>query len=969
MIEVRLLGPFEVAANGRPVTVPRGRVRILLAALALAEGRPVSVDTLVDYLWQDHGAPPTVRQALHNTVWRLRQVLGSGAVGAEGDSYVLDTGPDAVDAVRFSRLIDAAAAADGRGEPPDAVRALLTEAQRLWRGAPLVGVDSETLRRDVVPALTEQYVAAVERRIDIDLAAGRHDGLIAELRGLTAAYPLRESLWTRLLTALAGSGRTAEALESYDKVRRLLADQLGADPCEELRQVHHKILVGEPTGPPAQRRDREAPAKLPAPKSGGTVTASGSVDVSDAGSIPGGLPAAAGTPPRQLPSDTSDFVGRAEELRTLDRILAEHAAGHPSDPRPVLTVVIHGVGGVGKTALALHWAHTAADQFPDGQLHLDLHGYGPGDPVTAPAALSALLHTLGVQDRAIPVAVDERAALLRTMMAGRRVLLVLDNARSADQIRPLLPGADSVVVVTSRGQLRGLSSRDGAKSLLLRQMSDPDAAGLLAATIGTGRVAAQPAAAEELAALCGRLPLALRITADLASRHPDLPLADLAADLRAERLDTLADVDDPAADPRAVFSWSYRALSADDARLLRICSLMPGNDFGVPATAALLDAPVGQTRRALDRLVAVHLLEPGRIGRYQFHDLVRVYAAERAEDSAQVRDSAVRRLLQWTLQTAEAASEAVRPGLEYLTPRARPTIEPVIKFSDAVAALDWYDAERELVNAGASRAAELGDHETAWRLASVVFSGFVLNRPQWDEWLAMCEGALASARQITDPAAEGAILVGIGNVRSFLGADDEAQRCYGRAVELFRKAGTRPQEGMALALIASSQEAQGHHRKALRFFEQSVSIARELGDETREAHALNNMAITYLSLGRIQDSMRASLRSLEVRRAIGDRRSTAYALDNLGDAYTQTGEHAKAVECYREALEIAREHKDRRSEGIYLGNLACAELHGGEPEQARRTAVQAWLALAGLPDAEAAKFRARVRQAFPDIGD
>ncbi|MGH3738680.1 MAG: BTAD domain-containing putative transcriptional regulator [Micromonosporaceae bacterium] len=541
-VEVRLLGPFEVVRDGRAVTVPRGRTRSLLAGLALAGGDPVSVETLVDQLWGADGAPATARQALQNAVWKLRRLVGPEAVVAGDESYRL--WPLAqVDAVKFGRLLrQASDAVDPAGE-----RALLVQAAALWRGQPLTGVDSPVLRRDAVPTLTERYLAALERRIDLDLAGGAPGELVAELRTLVARHPLRESLWVRLLTALAAAGRHAEALHAYEQVRAELVDQLGADPSADLRELHQRLLAAESPPDPGQPTDPDQPTDPGRPTEA----------------------APTGRTPRQLPGSVTGFVGRQPQLDWLDSLCEARP-----DRDATSVVVVHGSAGVGKTALAVRWAHRIADRFPDGQFFVDLRGYGPATPLSPADALAALLRAVGVDARRNQDDVDQLAALWRTTVSGQRLLLVLvlDNARDAEQVRPLLPGSHAVVVVTSRGQLRGLSRRDGAATLPLPELTDAEAAQLLATAVGADRTAREPDAVAELSALCGGSPLALRITADLAVRRPDQPLAELAGELRTARLDALADPDDPSADPRAVISWSYRALGPDQARTLRLLS-------------------------------------------------------------------------------------------------------------------------------------------------------------------------------------------------------------------------------------------------------------------------------------------------------------------------------------------------------------------------------------------------------------
>ncbi|MGH3715828.1 MAG: hypothetical protein ACRDT4_20570, partial [Micromonosporaceae bacterium] len=494
--------------------------------------------------------------------------------------------------------------------------------------------------------------------------------------------------------------------------------------------------------------------------------------------------------PRQLPAGTSGFVGRAEQLAVLDGEI-ERFLTSANGSRPVMLTVIHGPGGMGKTALALHWAHSIAQQFPDGQVYIDLRGYGPAEPLTAGGALNSTLRAFGVPEPAVPLAVEERAALLRTVLADCRVVMVLDNASSVEQVRPLLPGSNSVVVITSRHQLRGLSSREGATSLALRELSETDARQLLAHTVGAARIGAQPQAAAELAALCGRLPLALRITAHLASQYADLPLSELAADLRSQQLDAFADHADPTADPRAVFSWSYQALSPEDARTFRLLSLAPGDSIGIPGAAMLLDKPLAETRRALQHLISVHLLESPRPGRFRFHDLLRVYATERAaaEDSAADRKDAVRRLLRWYVATGYAAEHALRPGLAYYEDPEPLHADHVPRFADGAQVLAWYDDEQESLVASVQKAVEIDEPGLAFRLAIIPLSPLFLSRPLWHELATICEMGLAAARRTGDPQAEAALLAMTATVQSFLpGYDDEPLRgtnarssCTGRA--------------------------------------------------------------------------------------------------------------------------------------------------------------------------------------------
>jgi DNA-binding SARP family transcriptional activator len=533
-IRIELLGSPHLTVAGREVAIGSYRVWAVLAALAVNAGQVVTMDALTRLVWGDR-APVSPRAALHTFVNRLRGLVGADAVQTAVDGYLLDVPAETVDALRHEQLQIRATELNA-----DAAATTLDEALALWRGKPFSWAGAEALAAEFGPVLAERYLTATERRVDLDLHGGKYDTAITRLQGLLAEYPLRESLWARLIPALRDAGRTTEARQSYEKVRAMLADALGADPSPDLQEVFLSL---------------------------------GPADTADA------LPDEA---PHQLPSGLREFTGRSEQLGWLDCALTDAEARRAG---PVVAVV--GPGGVGKTSLVLRWAHRVAGRFPDGQLYVNLNGYGAAEPVAARAALDQMLRAVGVPPRRIPADAHEGAGLLRGRLADRRMLVLLDNARDAGQVRPLLPGGGNVTIVTSRSELTGLAVRDGAIRLALPEMTDDEAVELLSRSVGPARAVAEPHAVAELARLCGNLPLALSIAAHQANRYPDDTLAEAVAELRAaaDRLDVLHDPGDPSADLRAVFSWSYRALDSDTARVFRYLGLHPAPGISLPAAA------------------------------------------------------------------------------------------------------------------------------------------------------------------------------------------------------------------------------------------------------------------------------------------------------------------------------------------------------------------------------------------------
>lgn len=626
-----ILGPLRIHHDNNVVDVSGTLRRNLLALLLFRANEPVPAETLVETLWP--GGPDAGGQRrLQVLVHRLRSVLDDPdrlSLGPGG--YRLRVLPSELDAEQFSSRIDQAS----NLATPHSHRCaeLIREALDLWRGTPYEDVDLPDLAGEM-HRLSERRLAALEQLYTAELHCGRPNVAIDDLTDLLARHPLREKLHALVITALYQGGRRSDALIAYRRAREILVEQLGLEPGAELQSLHSQILAGQPIEPAA-----DAPA----------------------------------TVPMQLPHNASQFVGREAELARLDALLA--AGTHGSTP--ILSV--SGSGGVGKTTLAIQWAHRAAGSFPDGQLFLDLRGYGPDTPIAPDDALAALLRALGVDGAGIPAEAAERAALYRTLVAGRRLLIVLDNASSADQVRPLLPGTStSFVLITSRDTLTGLAAREGAHRVQLDRMNADECLRLLRELLGA-RCDAEPVATRQLLRRCARLPLALRIAAERIRSHPQRRVSDLVAELTDEQhaLDVL-DIDgDPQASMRAIFFSSYRHLEPRAAQLFRLLGLHPGEDIDVYAAAALLGIDdLRATHGHLTGLVHAHLVEETADHRYHLHNLLRTYAAELTEciDNTTERTAALTRLLDYYLSAADPDSFQIaraQAGLDALVPFAK----------------------------------------------------------------------------------------------------------------------------------------------------------------------------------------------------------------------------------------------------------------------------------------------------------
>ena len=659
-VQFSLLGPVRAWRGPAELDLGPNQQRAVLALLLVRANQLVTTDDLIELLWEQD-PPSSAINVIHKYIGAIRRLLEPDLAARtsgrwltrHGAAYRLAAGESVSDLIAFRRMVNEARAADADNRPEDALD-LLIEALGLRRGACGEGLGLAGPRRDYFTTVDQEYVAAVAEAADAALASVQAPRILPLLRQVAVGEPLNESLQARLILVLAATGRQAQALARYQAVRERLSEELGLDPGAEMRTAHTKVLRQE--FPAAATVALADPAVMPesAGPPGGQA-----VSISSSPGTPSPL-----VPPAQLPADLPTFTGREWELSQLSAMV------HPGSefPGTVAIYVIAGMAGIGKTTFAIHWAHHVARHFEDGQLYLNLRGFDSSDSATAPEdALRALLHSLGVPPRHIPGDLDARTGLYRSVLAGKRILIILDNAREVEQVRPLLPGSPGcLVIATSRNPLTGLVMTEGARLLTLHLPCGLTARETLERRLGTGRVAAEPEAVEEIIQLCGRLPLALAIVSARAAAHPDFTLASIAGDLRRTqgRLDAFggAGVD---ADARTVFSWSYHHLSPQACLLFRMLSLLPATDITAAASASLLGVPPEAAGRLIAELTSTSLITEHRPGRYSFHQLTRSYATELSEgtDTSTERHEALDRLLDHYLHSSFAAQlELADPG-------------------------------------------------------------------------------------------------------------------------------------------------------------------------------------------------------------------------------------------------------------------------------------------------------------------
>jgi tetratricopeptide (TPR) repeat protein/DNA-binding XRE family transcriptional regulator len=636
--------------------------------------------------------------------------------------------------------------------------------------------------------------------------------------------------------------------------------------------------------------------------------------------------------PRQLPGTVRHFTGRSAELQSLSGLLEEAGAGGP-----MIISAIGGTAGVGKTALAVHWAHQVADHFPDGQLYVNLRGYDPGQPVQPADALAGFLRALGVPSKDIPAEADERAALYRSQIAERRMLIVLDNAREVDRVRPLLPGTPaSMVLVTSRDSLPGLVALDGAVRIDLDLLPLSEAVSLLTALIGE-RAVANLAATTALATQCARLPLALRVAAELAGTRAAAPLTDLVDELadRQRRLELLDINGDSRTAVRAVFSWSYEHLAPGAARAFRLASLHPGPDLEPYALAALTDMTAEQAGQTLDQLARAHLVHPTGPGRYGLHDLLRAYAAELAatHDGQDAQHAALTRLFDHYLYTASSAIDGLTLARSYGRPHISQPATPTPPVTEGAAARTWLDTQLPSLVAVAEHTAAHGWAGHTTRLA-VTLNRYLNISGSCPEAITIHTCALRAARRTGDHAAEVTALTSLGSYEWWQGRYQQAIHRYQQSLDLSRQTGDGAAEARTLNDLGLVYMHQGDYQQATDHYRQSLDLCRANGHQQGEAHTLNNLGTIYRQQGRYQKASDHHQEALTLFRETGDRNGEAWALSGLGTIDQQQGRYQEASDRYQEALGLFRETGSLNSEAYMLMDLGIVELGRGHFQQA-----------------------------------
>ncbi|SMC64404.1 AfsR/SARP family transcriptional regulator [Kibdelosporangium aridum] len=892
----RALGPLEILDAGEWHAVRAPKWRVLLALLLSEADQVLSVDRIATELWGDD-QPKTVGNQVHGYVSRLRKLLSDPdgqLLVTQAPGYKLRIEPQDTDLGRFMDLADRGRT-EWRAGRPDEAAALLTDALALWRGSALQDVPATPLVQAEADRLNELRVCLQEDLAEINLLRGEHTRVATELSDLVTEHPLREHLRELQMLALYRQGRQAEALTAYTDLRDRLADELGVDPSPPLRRLHEQILRADgslaPATPPRQDMDPASPV-------------------------------------HQLPPDIPDFTAREEQLAAIAKVIAERS---DSGPPPVAVVV--GGPGVGKSTLAIHAAHTTTEEFPDGEFYLDLAGTS-GEPRAAAVVLAEMLHALGITGVWLPDSLHARATLYRTLMARRRMLLVLDDAASADQVKPLLPSAGScAVVVTSRTQLTDLP---GAKHIDLDVFRPQEAHRLFTAIVGRDRVAAEPGDAKAIVRSCGYLPLAIRISGGKLAGRASWPLRVLRQRL-ANESKRLSELRVGELDVRASFGLSLRSLPSDVVRAFALLGHLGMRTFPGWVIGPLLDR--AHSDDVLDALLDANLLQltdTDKAGqpRYRLQGLLRTYALETAENySVQTRQAAVARLLGAGLTMLKTAVDRLPPSLFEPLPGKAPRLElPPEAVGPVVAApLDWLDAERGMLIGAVKMAAEWQMDEAAWEIAALTVSYYDI-RSLHEDWKQSHELALKAVRANGNRRGEAVLLRGLAQVQIYRETFDEAVLNLGRSLALARDVADRRGEALAVSGLATVARIRGENDRALQLIQRSIDLAS--GDRNIEAQFHNGMAGIYLAQGRLDQAEASYGDALRLSRQHGDIHREAVVLREMSRLHCKKGATAQAMDCLRDALAVFEKLEDERCGAFTLMETGAVHLQRAESEEA-----------------------------------
>jgi DNA-binding SARP family transcriptional activator len=877
-MEFRTLGPIELWSAGQRQELGPARARCLLAMLLLTPRTIVPVETLIDRLW-DARPPPKARESLQSYVARLRASLRQ-AVGdyvqlaARAQGYVLDVDPETVDVHQFRRLRRQADALAASGDY-DHAATLLREADGLWRGQALAGIQGDWVAR-MRDGLEEERRAAVLERVACELELGRHAELVGELGHLLAQYPLDEALVAHQMTALYWSGRPADALTLYRDTRSRLVDELGTEPGRMLAELHERILD----------RDLELTVRSAGQHSGRAA------------------------PPDTLPPETAEFVGRREELDLL-------TGKQGSIPK---IAIIEGMPGVGKTALALRAARMMSGQYPDGTLYLNLHSGDPGrHPIDPADALHRLLRMVSVPATQIPDTIGSRAALWRAQLSRRRAIVILDDAARPDQIRPLLPTSSRcLILITTRRRLGDLGN---ACTVTLDVLAPGDAITLFRQIAGEDR-ATDTDQVGEVVELCGRLPLAIQVTAGRIAQDRRLGLAGLIEEL-SQSPARLGGTGAAGPEVMSAFDLSYQALDADHQRFFCRLGTSPCTSVSLYAAAALDGCTLAEAEKALATLLDYHLLGRAPDGQFRFHDLIRSYAAVRGHDhSAAGQRQATSRLLDYYLHTADQADRALSPFRRRSPVRITqpPVAGPPVGTPEDAAA--WLDSEWRNILRAAQYAAR---HEWKAKCADLVhlLAEFLEIRAYWDEAIDAHTMALQACRDLADPARLAQASLALSAVYQQTGRHEEASQLAEEAAAIYRSVGDHGGEADALDQLGQAQARTARSREALAYFAEARLLYWRVGDRRGVAVALSHCGITCWHLGRRPEATAHLQEALWLYRSVGDRRGEAKVLNNLGKIFTYSGFHRDALDAYEQSRRIFRVPQHRH------GSPLQRQLRGG----------------------------------------